>query len=198
MFKFSYKDGWKSVNYIGTYYIFTYPDPNHKDQLMSSHDINSCREYFVKRYRNMIDHYGTSDHKIKKAYAIISCGKPSWRFDDINTTLLQEAQKSLYIVNSFEKIHKWPLTKLYPVECTNEKIPMVFFVGPRKWTMSPYLMSIWTLCIRLGRNNWLPKGLLTFNHRNLVRQLITGARSSSNTDAYQLLLTIKKSLTIFQ
>lgn len=193
MLKFSFKGGWHAGNYLGTYYIFTYPSSKHNNQLIPSNDLNTCREYFVRRYRSMIDYYGTYEDRIKKAYAIVSCGSPqNGDFGLFNTSLLAEAQKSLYIVNSFEKKHKWPLTKLYPVECTNSEIPMVFFVGPRKWTMSPYLMSIWTLCIRLGRNNWLPKGLLTFNHRNLVRQLAVNANTFSGFDAYQLRLTIKE------
>ena len=125
---------------------------------------------------------------------MISYGKPrSPDLKDLNDILLKESQKSLYIINSFEKIHKWPLTKLYPVKCLSNRVSLVFFSGSRKWTMSPYLMSIWSLCIRLGRNKWLPKGVLTLNHSNLIRQLLIKARSAgSNMDAYQILHTMRE------
>lgn len=196
MLEFHYDNHLEGSAYTSYYYIPTYPDPENANRLASTYYTNSCREYFVRHYRNTINTRDALYPPVKKAYALISYGYSGTnKFDEWNAKIQDEAQKGLYIVNSFEKAHKWPLTKLYPVKCKNMKMPLVFFVGARKWTMSPYLMSIWTLCIRLGRNKWLPKGLLTLSHRNLVRQLAISskvAKKSGSVDASQLSATLRK------
>ncbi|TET59650.1 MAG: hypothetical protein E3J47_08180 [Candidatus Stahlbacteria bacterium] len=193
MLEFSHQDTWEKGDYVSYYYIFTYPDPEDSNKLVSTHTTNSCREYFIKNYRTGITKDDVLSPKVKKAYALISYGIAGVdRFAEWNTKLQDESQKGLYILNSFEKAHRWPLTKLYPVKCVNMSMPVVFFAGPRKWTMSPYLMSIWSLCIRLGRNEWLPKKLLTLNHENLVRQLCISAKSSIKHDAREVSYTLRK------
>ena len=192
MLEFYYKDVWSYSAYKGFYYILACPDPEKPNRLLYIGSKNSCREFFVKRYREIIYSSDVSTPWVRKAYALVSYGKPSLadfkKFDD---ELKHDASRSLYIVNSFEKEHKWPLTKLHLVECINIEVPMVFFSGPRKWTMSPYLMSIWSLCVRLGRNHWLPKKILTFDHENLVRQLAISAKLNNNDDGRQLSKTIR-------
>jgi hypothetical protein len=193
MLKFHYKGNWSDGNYVSYYYISTYPDPKDPERLVPVAFTNSCREFFVRNYRTGIVNGSTSSDYNKKAYALTTYGRPKASvFDEWNIKLQDESQNGLYILNSFEKAHKWPLTKLYPVECTNMKMPAVFFAGPRKWTMSPYLMSIWSLCIRLGRNNWLPKRLLTLDHENMIRQLIICANTTNIHDARQVKFTLKK------
>jgi len=178
--------------YHSFYYLFAYPTGK-KDYLATNGELLGCREFFVGKYREIINNYPANNPSVKKAYALTTYGYPNIKhFEDWKAELLEDSQKGLYILNSFEKEHKWPLTKLYPVECTPLEIPMVYFVGSRKWTMSPYLMSIWTLCIRLGRNKWLPKKLLTLDHSNLVRQLTISCATSNSGDRGQLRATLKK------
>jgi len=192
MLKFRYKDVWSAGGYKGYYYILTYPDPENPNCLLPVGAKNSCREYFVERYRNIINNKDEDTPWAKKAYALVSYGRPFPQdFEKWDVKLKHDTSRSLYIVNSFEKEHKWPLTKLRSVKCDNIEIPMVFFSGPRKWTMSPYLMSIWSLCIRLGRNHWLPKQLFTLSHENLVRQMAISATASRNDDGSQLAATIR-------
>lgn len=195
MLKFNYSGKMSNTHYEALYYIHTYQLATDPTALRSVRDTHSCREFFVKSYRDAIT--GTKDPqtiRARKANALLTLGMPfSSMYDSWNTRLKETSEKSLYIVNSFEKEHKWPLTKLYLVKCENQKVPMVFFSGPRKWTMSPYLMSIWALGIRLGKNNWMPKKLLTLDHENLVRQLVIAANSNSGSgDANQVLCTIRE------
>ena len=193
MLEFFFRTNWERGGYRHLFYIASYPDPKQSDQLVDHLGMYDCREYLIRKYRNIITNSETSDLSVKKAYALLTYGYPeAAEFDKSNAKLQEDSQKGLYIVNSFEKAHKWPLTKLYSVKCKNIKMPLVFFAGPRKWTMSPYLLSIWTLCIRLGKNDWLPKKLLTLSHENLIRQLCISAKDSKFNDSMQLYTTIKK------
>ncbi len=192
MLKFNYPGHWDGVNYKGMYYIHTYPLETAKNELKSVKEVNSCREFFVRSYRHMIAKHDSFTIWARKAYALYSIGRPNEHlFDNWQSDLESASEKGLYIMNSFEKEHKWPRTKLYQVECINKRIPMVFFAGSRRWTTSPYLMSIWSLCVRLGQNNWLPKKLMTLNHENLVRQLAIASKSGRNEDATQLSKTVR-------
>jgi hypothetical protein len=195
MLKVLYHGNLERGSYRSFYYLLSNPTSK-KECLTPAGELFSCREFFVGRYRYIITGQPANIPSVKKAYALTMYGYPSQQhFEEWKVNLLEDSQKGsqkgLYITNSFEKAHKWPLTKLYPVECTSLDIPMVYFVGPRKWTMSPYLMSIWTLCIRLGRNKWLPKKLLTLDHENLVRQLAISAGNSPSGDRGQVRATLR-------
>jgi len=191
MFKFNFPGQWSNSAYTGVYYVHSYPSPKEKDLLVPNESVNSCREFFVREYRHKIAKQNSDAIAIRKACVVISFGKPQkhlyklWLSD-----LIEAAEKGVYILNSFEREHKWPLTKVYPVD-SNENIPLVFFTGARKWTMSPYLLSIWSLCVRLGSNSWLPKNLMTLDHENLVRQMAIASKNQANTDAIQLSQTIR-------
>jgi hypothetical protein len=196
MFEFHYSNpyGWDCSSSIGFYYIRTRPQERSKNKLISVSGVNTCREYFIKGIREQINNAkGAHPLFVKRAYALISVGRAhksnavSWQ-----TLLNGYSEKSLYIINSFEKEHGWPLTKIYPVKCTNEgwHLPLIFFSGPKRWTRSPYLMSIWTLMIRLGRNQWLPKNLMELGHEDLIRQLLITGKGSTG-DGFQIGKTMR-------
>ncbi|HUX47250.1 MAG TPA: hypothetical protein VMV58_04485 [Desulfosporosinus sp.] len=190
MLEFKYPGSWQNT-YQGTYYLLTHPNTKNPRQLNQQVVVHTCREFFIKSLREKILKGDGFIHSARKAYALVTNG-PS-KAKDRNASMLSAAEKSLYIINSFEKEHKWPKTKVYPVNCINHDLPMVFWQGPRKWTTSPYLFSMWTLAIRLGKNTWLPSGLLKLSHEDLVRQLaITSKTKYSNTDANQLCKTIRE------
>jgi len=191
MLKFQFGSNWNSNRYWSHYYIITYPDGRGASRLVTQEATNDCREFFVKLYREKINKYGGFTSWARKAYALTTPGGcQSSAFDSWNTQFQSYAEKGLHILNSFEKAHKWPLTKLYRVDARNrngQPFPAVFWAGPRKWTTSPYLMSIWSLCIRLGRNSWLPKKLMTLSHDNMVREIaITGRCQDGCGDSHQV------------
>jgi len=188
MLEYAYPgSSWSASGYFGIRYIHTYPNSKDPNKLASHGSPNDCREFFVKSYREKIEGKDARTIWARRAYCLFTYGRPEPRLlKSWTTQLMEDAEKSTYITNSFEKAHGWPLTKVYQVNCTNMRMPLVFFVGPRKWTTSPYLLSIWSLTIRLGRNNWLPNKLLTLNHENLVRQLAISSASADGGDAYQL------------
>lgn len=198
MLEFNTKDLGCSGKYKRFCYISTYPTLENSKKLISANRTYDCREYFIEEYRHQIAIKDTKHIAIKRANALLTLGPYSKKeFSSRNTTLKLDSQKSLFIINSFEKAHKWPLTKLYPVvSSTKELIPLIFFSGSRKWTMSPYLLSIWTLCIRLGRNKWLPNKITTLNHEELVKALWERAEGAlvgdREVDSSQIYATIRK------
>jgi len=195
MLKFEYNGSW-SVGYTGFYYLHTYPNMNKPGTLMPVRSMFYCREYFVKSYRELINKQNGFTPWARNAYSLCSTGRISGsdNFKNWQEKLWRNSLKGLYIVNSFEKEHKWPLTRLFEAQCTNiNDVSAVFFTGSRKWTMSPYLMSIWSLIIRLGRNTWLPNGLEKLNHEDLVEKIVKASyvHLGSNDDAAQIYATIK-------
>lgn len=188
MFEYRYPGRWDPSGYRVNYYLHTYPDIKRPGWLAGHGSPNNCREFFVKSYREKINGKNGFTPWALNASCLFCYGHPEKRhFKEWRTALEKDSEKSLYITNSFEKKHGWPLTRLHKVECKNLDIPFVFFQGPRKWTMSPYLMSIWSLCIRLGQQAWLPKKLMTLNHEDLVRQTLIAAKCQEKTgDAYQV------------
>jgi len=193
MLEFKFTGSW-DVGYLTFQYILTYPNSKNPGRLISTHAVNSCREYYIKSLREKINSGDSYIKPGRRAYALISFGRTYEGELAARQELLNvAAEKSLYIINSFEKHHKWQLTKLYPVKCENMALSLVFFSGPRRWTMSPYLMSIWALMVRLGRNSWLPKELLKLNHEDMVKQLLARAKSNNNSgDGAQLWKTLRE------
>lgn len=194
MLKFQFKGyGLEHCSNKGFVFICAYPDPKNPGQLVHTGTNKTCREYFVRVLREKINSAAGKNVNMpyaRRAYALVSFGKPSKPLvKSWGNALNLMAEKSLYIINSFEKHHKWQLTKLYPVEYTDT--PMIFFSGPKRWTMSPYHMSLWTLMVRAGRNSWLPKNLRKLNHENLVRQIAITSASSNYKDSSQIYGTIR-------
>jgi hypothetical protein len=58
----------------------------------------------------------------------------------------------LKIVNLVEKKFKWPLTKIYPVECKqlDENNIFYYFIASKKWIKSPNMFSLFMLLLRVG------------------------------------------------
>lgn len=192
MFKFNIPGGgWSTSGYDILHYLHVYPDPKNVGWLTGYSGAHNCREFYVQSYRGKINGGTSFTPWARKAYCILTYGRPiSTSYADRQTALMADAEKSLYIINSFEKAHKWPLTKIYPVVCENvEGLTLAFFSGPRKWTTSPYLMSMWSLFLRLGRNPWLPKNLKSLDHESLIRQILIAAKSNNkggDSDASQM------------
>ena len=191
MLTYEYPGSWSSDGYQGLYYINTYPSIKKPGELAGLGDLHSCREFFVRTCREKINAGNGFTPWVQKAYCLLSYGRAANKTatELWNNKLELDVEKGVYITNSFEKAHGWPLTKMYQVDVrthNDRKATGVFLAGPRKWTTSPYLMSIWSLTIRLGRNEWLPKNLMTLDHENLVRQLAIAANQIGAGDAHQL------------
>ena len=191
MFSFRYTGHWEATPYEGFNYLVTYPED--KTALASTSGVNSCREYFIKRIRGIIQKSDADDPRVAKAYALVSSGRPYDQFfDDRVAKFDKEMKLSLQIINSFEKAHKWPLTRLYPVKSVGpRKIPFMFFIGHRKWTMNAYYMSMWTLMIRMGRLENFPTKILGMKHDRMVEELFKKSKNGSG-DWYQVYYTIRR------
>jgi hypothetical protein len=194
MLKFKYGGSWDAGNYEGTYYMVAWPSATDKSRVVVNNNVHSCREFFVRSYRSLITNQNSSGFikECRKAQGIYTTGRSyTKQYDSRKINIRSYAEKGLYIINSFEREHGWPRTKMYEVECENMLLPAIFWSGPRKWTTSPYLMSIFTLLMRIGKNKWLPKQLFNLSHEDMVRQLAIAAKTNENNDATQLSKTIR-------
>lgn len=67
----------------------------------------------------------------------------------------EEMLTALRIIHHFEKIAKWPLSKLMLADSksVDNKVGTIFvFFGDKRWQKSPHMLSLYTLLIRLGQN----------------------------------------------
>jgi hypothetical protein len=186
MFTYSHQSAWENSNYQSFVFLKTFPVTRKK--LATTNSVHTCREYFVLSWRNggIAGKAGLDRDQFRKAYALVTPGNPmselasSWK-----VTFEKQMAKSLYIITSLEKKHKWPLTRMYPVKSTGPMItlnmPLMFFQGSRKWTMSPYLMSLWTLMIRMGRNanGWLPDKVMKLKHDEMIAYIADRAKTTA-------------------
>lgn len=191
MLNFEFGDAW-DTGYIGFYYIHTTLDPQRPNTLKSSCTVKSCREYYIKIYRDKINILPAASKEFSRMTALVTIGRPyAGSYDRKREEFIESCKRSIFILNSFEKHHRWPLTHMHHIQ-SKARIPSMFFSGNRRWTMSPYLMSIWTFAIRIGRHNWMPKDLYKLNHKDLVPTLYKSCDKEKGRggDAYQLSETV--------
>lgn len=191
---------WDCSNYTNSSIFLHVAPSNVEDKLIRTcREHSTCREFFTVCMRKKYTTAGHREINTSRAHVVHTFGrvrkvteKTSWQ------RILGTAAKSLKVINAFEREYKWyPLTKVYPVDDdrSNNCVPAVFFLGPGKWTMSPYLFSLYTLMIRAGRNDWLSDKVLDFcnDHDVFVKKLynLACAHGSSGGDAVQIRGSIK-------
>ncbi|TET59663.1 MAG: hypothetical protein E3J47_08245 [Candidatus Stahlbacteria bacterium] len=152
--------------------------------------FTGCRETFCANIRHK--HNGTrsgegfSEINTNRLYVLITFGG---RTSD--TGLLDKMTRSLKLVNSFERYHKWPLSKIKPANDKRKSvdIPSVLFIANRKWGVSPYLVSLYTLLIRLGKYPWLTDTIVNeADHKTIVAKLkkVCSAKRNTFNDAMHI------------
>jgi hypothetical protein len=162
-------------------------------------DINTCREFFNasmrKKYLSGYKRFKTID--TSRAYVVYTYGRCHKKINQQRWDwVLGCAKRSLKVLNSFERKYKWyPLTRIYPVDDDRDthSVPSVLFIGPAKWTMSPYLFNIYTLIVRIGRNLWIDEKIYDLDHEEMVKRLYERAydKRGIGGDAIQIYRSIK-------
>jgi len=61
--------------------------------------------------------------------------------------------RAILLLHHFEKIAELKPSKAVSITDTAEQIPVWLFIGARDWVRSPFLVSLYSLIIRLGTNN---------------------------------------------
>jgi len=115
------------------------------DQMRSS--FTNKKKFDIKRLRLIV---------YNKFIAINGSTELSNKQEDYIELLKVDYRKkiavSIKIVNIIEKEFKWPLTKIYLVECKQlDKSHMFYyFTASKKWVKSPSLFSLFMLLIRIS------------------------------------------------
>ncbi len=158
-----------------------------------------CRETFCASLRHK--HNGGHMNEFscintKKLYVLITLGKPV-----SGDSILTKMTKSLKLVNSFERYYKWPLSKIRPVNDKRKylNIPSILFTGNSKWGISPYLVSFYTLLLRIGKYSWLTDTIVNEgDHKELVKKLkkVCNAKQDSFPDAGHIYTSINMANTL--
>lgn len=120
--------------------------------------FSSCREVLIAELSCLFRHSiyspeGITKKDLMKTRLLVGI-KLTWPVKYIVRKEHHRAMlRALRLVNHFEKIAKWPLTKLFKVcenDIENDEI-LYLFVADKRWLRAPYIMSMYMLLIRLGR-----------------------------------------------
>ena len=150
--------------YIRTNHFAVVYEPLEKNKITPLECFDSCREIVCDQLRNRFK--SKKKPYIKKTrlltYAkFISHGeglplnkKQKGTIKKLKLRHEKETLVGLKTVNLFEKKFKWPITKIYSVECeqVDENNIFYYFVGSKKWIKSPSLFSLFMLLIRIGKS----------------------------------------------
>lgn len=107
----------------------------------------------------------------------------------------KEVTVSVKIINIIEKEFKWPLTKVYLLECKqlNENHMFYYFEGSKKWAKSPNILSLFMLLVRISSSLKKYTGFRTLDgfHKSLCRNKNTLYVSYLKTHYKRWLLALK-------
>ena len=105
MLKYKFPGNWDTSNYRGLYYIHTYPDESNPGCLMSKSGVDTCREFYVRRYRGIINEQDGFTPWARKAYCLLSYGYPQRsEFNAWNTELQEAAEKGLVTLKGHRSV----------------------------------------------------------------------------------------------
>ena len=142
----------------------------------------SCRESFVHAIRHKYNGVKGIYTTINTYRLCILATLGSSNYSDSKKdwdNLLKNMTKSLKLLNSFERNYKWPLSKIRFVDnkAKNRYMPSALFIGNRKWIEAPYLVSFYTLLMRLGIRGWLTDDIV--NEADHIKLVTTLKRASA-------------------
>ena len=166
---------------VGMYKMFQMMHVNNDLEIVKN-TSTSCRETFISYIRRKYNpNTPTNCRSIntRRLYVLATLGasyikdsKKAWN------NLFQKTERSLKLVNSFERYYKWPLSKVLYVDDTRKTwcTPSSLFIGTRKWATSPYLISAYLLFLRAGTRVWLKDSVINeSDHNKLITKLINNS-----------------------
>jgi len=166
--------------------------------------FTGCRETFCAGMRHKHNNTKSAQNFSKintnRLYVLITLGAPFSK-KGYWYEILNKMTKSLKIVNSFERRYKWPLSKMRLVDDKRKSvnIPSVLFIGNRKWGISPYLVSLYTLLLRLGKYPWITNDVVNeTNHDELLEKLkkVCDTHKRNYTDAMHIHVSINTAISL--
>ena len=163
---------------------------NRKKMVCVGRQNFSCREFFVRQMRSKFSDetgYWGSGHDIESSRVYVGVGyERLHNMEQVEVGqkhLRDKMSKSLAVLNALELEGNWPRTKMFPLNPTGKAlVPGCLFIGDKKWNRSPYLMSLYTLIIRIGHWSWVPDKVQGKNWSQ-VHKMLSKAVGLWKTDA---------------
>jgi len=159
--------------------------------------FTSCRETFNACLRHKYNETERvfSSINTHRLHVLITLGASNKENSEEDwAALLEKMTKSLKLLNSFERSYKWPLSRIKLIDNVrkNTYVPSVLFVGNRKWITSPYLVSTYTLLIRIGTAPWFTNDLADeSDHNKLITKIKKECLVETNRDGLHIKHSIK-------
>ena len=150
--------------YIRTNLFTIIGESSKKDEITPLEPFDSCREIICDHLRTRLSLKKSRNIKktrllvytkiIAHAEGSILDKKQKSTVKRLKLVYEKEMLVGLKSINLLEKKFKWPITKIYSVECKQLDKNNIFyyFVGSKKWIKSPSLFSLFMLLIRIGQS----------------------------------------------
>lgn len=171
--KLKYKLGGVNLPSASSYFSFSFgiaPAPG-KDAITPLGSYHSCREGLISDVRSHIT--GSGKKMLTDKMRMIF----KWHLSDKNLTRdnaehREWLNRGLNILHAYEKLAGWPLTKVFEMHTDRDFIKAYYFLSSRRWIKASYLVSLYVLMVRLGKNSALTGFKNSAGFEKLVNGLI--------------------------
>lgn len=154
--KLKYELAGKNLPAASSYFSFSFgmaPTPG-KEKVVTVTNFHSCREGLISDIRTLITGQGNrmSTDKMRMIF--------KWNLSEKNITHdtaehREWLNRGLNILHAYERLAGWPLTKVFEMNTGRNFIKAYYFLSSRRWIKASYLVSLYVLMVRLGKNSAL-------------------------------------------
>ncbi len=132
-------------------------------QIKLVHSFHSCREGLMSNMRNRITG-GTTVNQPSDKMRMIFRWVASKRNNKADMTTIDGwVKRSIPVIQAFDRLVGWPLTRVYKIETNHDGwLRAYYFHSSRRWMKSSYLVSLYTLVVRVIKDNRIT-GFKDFN-----------------------------------
>jgi len=171
-----------SCDYFGFGFGCAHEPKDGKIKLVQSY--HSCREGLMGSMRSRITGKSSVDQPTDKMRMIFR-----WSASNHNrATDLPKidgwVKRSVPVLQAFDRLAGWPLTRVYRIETDHDKwLYAYYFHSSRRWMKSSYLVSLYTLLVRMCKDERIV-GFKDFDGLVKVVSKITGAGGLRTDNTY--------------
>lgn len=141
----------------GAYFNFAFAlghAPDDKGKVEAALGFHTCREGLVGNMRDSIMGNSSTAIKTDKMRMLFRWTLGKNRTHD-EAEHREWLNRGLSVLHAYERFAGWPLTKVYSLDCGKkfDYVKTYYFLSSRRWIKASYLVSLYILMVRLGRNS---------------------------------------------
>jgi hypothetical protein len=117
------------------------------------HSYHSCREGLMSSMRSRITGKNDIEQPTDKMRIIFRWGASNSNSKKDLKAIDGWVKRSVPVLHAFDKLAGWPLTRVYEIETNYDNwLRAYYFHSSRRWMKSSYLVSLYTLLVRMCKD----------------------------------------------